>query len=137
MLALISCQIWLYFLQSFPCIYVGLFVRDECERLVKNQESKKNQCNSWLALEKLARRVTLERPRVKHMNRSWRVMPSCQIREYFARKAISRGTREILCLVKQKSDLPNSLLTLYIPSLPTKCKKCFQKENPSKNTWEF
>ena len=33
-------------------MYVGLFVRDECERLVKNQASKMDQCSSRLAREK-------------------------------------------------------------------------------------
>ena len=36
------------------------------------------------------------------------------------RKAISRDTRETLCLAKIKSAFLNSLHTLYIPSLPTK-----------------
>ena len=36
----------------FLCIYVSLFVRNECERLVKNQASKKNQCSLQLACEK-------------------------------------------------------------------------------------
>ena len=55
----------------------------------------------------------------------------------FARKAISQGTRETLCLAKRKSVLPNYLPILYIPSLPMKHKECFQRENPSKNTWEL
>ena len=126
----ILCQIWFYFLQSFPCIYMSLFVRDECERLVKNQASKKYQCNSRLANEKLMRRVSCERPRVKHMTRSWRVLPDCQIHEYFMRKAISRGTHKTLCLAKRKSVLPNSLPTLYIHSLPMKCKECFSERKP-------
>ena len=43
-----------------------LFVRDECEKLVKNQASKLDQCSSQLAREK----VSHERPHVKHMTRS-------------------------------------------------------------------
>ena len=42
-------------------MYVSLFVRDECERSVKNQASKMNQCSSRLAREKLMRRVTCEK----------------------------------------------------------------------------
>ena len=49
---------------------MGLFVRDECVRLVKNQASKLDQCSSRLAREKLARRVTHERPHVKHITGS-------------------------------------------------------------------
>ena len=30
----------LNFFNNFPCMYVGLFVRDECERSMKNQVSK-------------------------------------------------------------------------------------------------
>ena len=61
-------------------------------------------------------------------------MLGCQIREYFARKVISQGTRKTLCLAKRKSTLPNPLpnplLTLYIPLLPTKCKECFSERKP-------
>ena len=31
------------FFNHFPCMYVGLIVRDECERLVKTQVSKDEQ----------------------------------------------------------------------------------------------
>ena len=39
LLALIPRQIWLYFVQSFPCMFVGFNVRVECESLVKNCEN--------------------------------------------------------------------------------------------------
>ena len=39
MLALIA-KFDLNFFNNFPCMYVGLFVRDECERSVKNQASR-------------------------------------------------------------------------------------------------
>ena len=38
LLALILCQICLYFSQSFPCMFVEFNVRVECENLVKNCE---------------------------------------------------------------------------------------------------
>ena len=38
LLGLIPYQIWLYFVQSFPCMFVGFNVRIECESLVKNCE---------------------------------------------------------------------------------------------------
>ena len=38
MLAVIPCQIWLYFVQSFPCMFVEFNVKVECESLVKNCE---------------------------------------------------------------------------------------------------
>ena len=46
-----------------------LIVRDDCERLVKNQASKLNQCNSRLAHKKLVRKVSRERPQ-KHMTKN-------------------------------------------------------------------
>ena len=45
LLTLIQCQIWLYFVQSFPCIFVGFNVRVECESLVKTcEESEVCDC---------------------------------------------------------------------------------------------
>ena len=112
---------------------MDLFVIVKYKRLVKNQASKIDQCNSQLACKKLVRRVTLERPCVKHMIESWRVMPGCQIRKYFARKAISQASRETLCLEKRKKVLPNSLPTLYIPWLPMKYKECFLERKHTHN----
>ena len=116
---------------------MDLFVIVKYKRLEKNQVSKIDQCSSQLVCEKLVRRVTLKRPCVKHMIESWRVMPSCQIHKYFARKAISQASRETLCLEKRKRVLPNSLPTLYIPWLPMKCKECFSERNISKYIWEL
>ena len=47
-------------------MYVGLFVRDECERSVKIKFQKMNLCNLRLACEK----QPTKRPHVKHMTRS-------------------------------------------------------------------
>ena len=44
-------------------MYVGLFVKDECERLVKNQASKGESMKFATSL----REATAKRPRVKHM----------------------------------------------------------------------
>ena len=68
-----------------------------------------------------------KRPHVKHMTRSWRVMPDCQVHECFVRRDISQSNRETFCLEKSYVVLPNFLPTLYIPSLPTNCKECFSK----------
>ena len=38
LLALIICQIWLYFVQSFPCMFIRFNVRVEYESFVKNCE---------------------------------------------------------------------------------------------------
>ena len=101
------------------------------------KRQKKNQCSSWLAREKLTSRATRKRPYVKHMTRSWRVMPNCQIHKYFARKVISRDTCKILYLTKRKNVLPYSLPTLYIFHYPWNVRSVFQWENLNKNTWEL
>ena len=51
----------------FPCIYVGLIVRDECERLVKNQACNEDQC-SFVTSSRV--KVPVKRPRVKHITRT-------------------------------------------------------------------
>ena len=63
---------------------MGLFVRDECERLVKNQASKKNQCNLCLACEK----ATCEKATCETHDWKLKNHASLSFREYFARNAI-------------------------------------------------
>ena len=50
-------------------MYVGLIVRDECERSAKNQASKHDQedfvTGSWVSCEKLL----VKKPHVEHMTR--------------------------------------------------------------------
>ena len=86
-----------------------------------------NQWNSRLAREK----QPAKRPCVKHMTWNWRVMLGCEVHKCFARRAILWCTRETLCLSKKLFALPNSLPTLYIPLLRTKCKVCFLERKPS------
>ena len=51
-------------------MYMGLFVRDECERSVKNQASK-DESVEFVTNSQLARKKQpAKRPRVKHMTRS-------------------------------------------------------------------
>ena len=45
---MIPCQIWLYFVQSFPYIFVGFNVRVECESLVKICEESEFATSSWV-----------------------------------------------------------------------------------------
>ena len=48
-------------------MYVGLFVRDECERSVKNQASK-DESMEFATSSRVAReKQPMKRPRVKHM----------------------------------------------------------------------
>ena len=70
---------------------MGLIVRDKCKRLVKNQASKEDQCTSQLAHKKLTRKCPLKRPYVKHMTRSWIVMPAY----HFASTSRERTSHEV------------------------------------------
>ena len=50
----------------FPCMYVGLIVRDKCERLVKTQASKDEQ----MVFTSVLRVIELqEEPHAEHMTR--------------------------------------------------------------------
>ena len=100
------------FFNHFPCLYVGLFVRDKCERLVKNQVSKGESVEFATSSQVAHVKKPAKRPHVEHMTRSWRVMPSYQVQECFTRRANPRSTHETFCLAKSCVALPNSLPTL-------------------------
>ena len=107
-----------------------LIIRNECERLVKNQVSKKNQCNLRLAREKLARKY----PMIGHVWITWlEAEESFQpvilwvLREKGAHP--TRYSRNFL-FDKKISSLPNSLPILYIPLFPTNYKECFSERKP-------
>ena len=118
-------------------MYVGLFVRDKCERSVKNQDSKMNQCNLRLASAKLARSNLQKKPHVEHMIGSWRVTLGCQVCKCFARRAILWNTRETFCLTKIKL-LYQILYPHYkYPHYPWIVRSAFQRKNPRKCTWEL
>ena len=51
----------------FPYMYVGLIVRDECERLVKNQVSKGEQVDFAIGLRVARKKQLAKKPRVEHM----------------------------------------------------------------------
>ena len=51
-------------------MYVGLFVRDECERSVKNQASKVESVEFATSSQVAHEKQPAKRPHVKHMNRS-------------------------------------------------------------------
>ena len=87
---------------------------------------KMNQWNLRVAHKK----QPSKRPRVKHMSGCWRVIPGSEFRECFTIRAIMRSTCETICLAKSLFALPNFLPTLYIPSLPMNCKKCFSERKP-------
>ena len=51
-------------------MYMGLFVRDECERLVKNQASKDESMQFAASLRVAREKQPAKRPRVKHVTGS-------------------------------------------------------------------
>ena len=51
----------------FPCIYVGLSIRDECERSVKNRASKVESVNFETSSRVTREKQPAKRPRVEHM----------------------------------------------------------------------
>ena len=94
---------------------------------------KMNQWNSQVAHKK----QPSKRPRVKHMSGSWRVMPGSEFRECFKIRAITRSTRETICLAKSLFALPILYPHYMYPHYPWIVKSAFQRENPSKYTWEL
>ena len=110
---------------------MGLFVIDECERLVKNQVSKMNQCSSRLACEKLTRRVTHE-------------MAMCEAHDWklksHARLSSLRVFREKGHLAKhfvwQNDNLLYQILYPHYkyPHYSRIVSNAFRRENPSKYT---
>ena len=105
MLALISCQNWLYFSQSFPCMIVGFDVRVECENLVKICEEP---WSSWLARDWLASGL----PTKGHVRSTcWKLKESSAKRHLVTHLA-TRPTREMYCqLVLVCFTLVFSLIT--------------------------
>ena len=91
---------------------MGLFVRDECERSVKNQASNDELVKFMTSLQVARKKQLVKRPYVEHMIGRWRVVSGCQFHECFARKAIPRSTHESFCLATSCDALPISLSTL-------------------------
>ena len=118
-------------------MHVGLFVRDEYERSVKNQASKVTSVDFATGSRVACEKQPAQRPRVKHMTRTLRVVPGCHFRDCLTRRANLRRTCESLCLTKSCVSLP-SLYPHYIyPHYPQIVKSAFQKENPRKYTREL
>ena len=102
------------------------------EKLVKNQASKKNQCSLQLAREKLARRVTLERPRVKHMTRSEK---SCQAVKFAStsRERPSHEVSEKLSIWQKEKVFYQILYPHYIYShYPQNVRSAFREKTIAK-----
>ena len=112
-------------------MYVGLIVRDNCERSVKTQVSKNVQVDfttgSQLSREKLTREKS-------HVLSTWLEDEESSQVVLFASVSRVRPTCEGLVKhsVWQKVMFffTLSLHTLYIHSLPTNCKECFLEREP-------
>ena len=108
----------MYFSQSFPCMYVGLNVRVEHERLVKNSEVH----------DLLATSLQVDNPRKAmwqvHVGR-WRVKCYDGFRESFRNLANSQVTH---CLDDFKVCFPNFFTHYISPYYPRNCKNTFRKK---------
>ena len=68
-------------------MYVGLFVRDECERSVKNQNSKVTLVDFVTGLQVACEKQPAKRPHVKHITERQRVVLDYHFRDCLARRA--------------------------------------------------
>ena len=96
-------------------MYVGLIVRDECERSVKNQASKVEQVDFATALREATHKKA-----------------TCKAHDW---KMNSRARLSFLQLSHWKGQPPKDLQKLlfgkcYVPSLTTKCNECFSERKP-------
>ena len=129
-LALIPCQNCNFF-NHFPCIYVGLIVRDECERLVKTQGSKDKQVDFATSLQLFCQKFTCKKSHV------WSTCLEdeelCQP-GFFASvsrvRLTHKGLAKLFVWQKVMFCFDMSLPTLYITLLPTNWKECFLERKP-------
>ena len=101
-------------------MYVGLIVRDECERSVKNQVSKVELVDFVTS----SREVTCEKATCGAHD--WK-MKSCA-RLSISQLSCKKGQpAKVFVWQKVVFCFTKSLPTLYIPSLPINCKECFSE----------
>ena len=84
-------------------MYVDLFVRDECERSVKNQVSRVESMNFETGSRVACEKQPAKRPLVEHMTGRRRVMLGCHFHDYLAGRANPWRTRESLCLANPRN----------------------------------
>ena len=112
-----SCDLQLYFMLAlfhdkeccncnklFPCILWNCIVLGLVLSWWRIKHAMKIIAVLWLSCEKLTSKGTRENATWEAHAGSWRVKCPSTFREYFARKTISRGTRENLCLKDFKYD---------------------------------
>ena len=110
-------------------MYVRLIVRDECERLVKNQVSKVELVDFVTS----SREVTCEKATCGAHD--WK-MKSCA-RLSISQLSCKKGQpAKVFVWQKVVFCFTKSLLILYISSLPTNCNECFFREKTLGNVLE-
>ena len=68
-------------------MYVGLIVKDECVRSVKNQASKVEQVDFTTSSRVPCEKQPAKRPHVEHMTGRGIVVPGCHFRDCLAGRA--------------------------------------------------
>ena len=112
----------------YPVFYVRFYCKGcACERVWRLKILLKTK---WISWEDLWEVILWSKPRVEHMTGMWRVMIA-DFCEWFAGKA----KHSILLFCHMCSAISSPIL--FIPSLPTYCKECFQRENPRYFPWEL
>ena len=98
----------------FPCMYVSLFVRDKCERSVKNQASKGESVEFMTSLQVASKKQSAKRPRIEHMIRSWGVMPAISPSKKFMRYRCSLFTLSSPPKKGERCPVPSLCTSIYI-----------------------
>ena len=117
------------FINLFPCILRELIVMGLVLSWWRIKYAMKISAVLPLAHKKFASKGSCEKVTWEAQARSWRVKCQVAFCEYFARKAISRGTYKILCL-----EVLIVTFHIFYPTIYTlithKSKKRLIKENP-------
>ena len=106
---------------------MGLFVRDKCERLVKNQALKDGSVQFTTSSREIISRKGHLWSTWLEAEESFQPVILWVLREKGVHP--TRYSRNFL-FDKKISSLPNSLPILYIPLFPTNYKECFSERKP-------
>ena len=133
-------RLWFYakfdcnFFNHFPCMYVGLIVREQVWEIGEESSFKRwtNGFRDWLGRSNLQK---------SHVYSTWQEdEESCQV-VIFATVSWVRPTREgpaKVFVCKKLCFALSSLYPYYIyPYYPQSVRSAFQRENPKKYTWEL
>ena len=109
----------------FSCILWDFIVLDLVLNWWRIKHKIKISAISQLACKKFVSKGSCEKGTWEAYAESWRVKCQASFREYFAKKAISRGTCKTFYLEDFKCDF----LTLH-PHYPQKKERLFREKNP-------